>query len=95
MQMSDLYYKKTICEVLGFLLAFAFASKHQNSVRIIVTAMFGSSLIMTGGCIMFDMLPSTAKQGKEMNVYLPYITLLTALTVFGVFSQRNSFPDDA
>ena len=82
--MSDLYYKKTTCEVLGFLLAYVIASKHQNSVRIVVTAMFGSSLIMTGGCIIFDMLPSAAKQGEELRVYFPYITLLTALTALGV-----------
>jgi hypothetical protein len=81
-------------EMLGFLLAFAIANKHQRSVRIIVTAMFGSSLIMTGGCIMFDILPSTAKQDEELSVYLSYITLLTAFTALGLYTQQRNSPKD-
>ena len=76
---------KSLLESLGFLAAFMIASNYQAILRITVTAMFGASLMLTGGCIVFDKLPSKAKKGQSLSHYLPYLVMISALTSVGVF----------
>lgn len=95
------FYWKSSIEVVSFAVAFVIAQRMQDMLRIVVTSFFGSFLILIGGCIIFDKLPSQqpvkVRRGqKEPTVgdqfikYLPYMCILAALTAMGIYYQRKN-----